>query len=90
MSENSEFQDERLAELVFRYRARNFPASLSETDAQRWSEHCAMRFFDGAAGALTVDDFFAEIDQLSENAGEYEEGILGALYDYAEHIVPVR
>ena len=42
------------------------------------------------AGALTVDDFFAEIDRLSEDAHERDEEILGQLYEYAEYIVPVR
>jgi exodeoxyribonuclease-1 len=36
----------------------------------------------------TVDRFFAEIDQLSETADERAEAILGALYDWAEAIVP--
>ena len=30
------FDDERLPELVFRYRARNFPESLSSEEAERW------------------------------------------------------
>jgi len=34
--------------------------------------------------------YFNEIDQLSESADENAEEILGALYDYAELVVPVR
>jgi exodeoxyribonuclease-1 len=37
-----------------------------------------------------VDQLFAEIDALSEHADERAEEILGALYDYAEAIVPQR
>jgi len=33
---------------------------------------------------------FSEIDQLSESASEEQEEILGALYDYAESLAPVR
>ncbi|HEV7816783.1 MAG TPA: exodeoxyribonuclease I [Janthinobacterium sp.] len=84
------FSDERLQELLFRYRARNFPQTLSEAEAQRWEEHRAGRLFDGAAGARTVDMLFSEIDQLSETADERGEEILGALYDYAETIAPAR
>ena len=86
----TEFQDPRLGELLFRYRARNFPDSLSDSEVQRWDTLRASRFFDGSANALTVDDYFAEIDRLSEDASERDEEILAALYDYAEQVVPVR
>ena len=86
----TEFQDPRLDELLFRYRARNFPDSLSDSEVQRWDTLRASRFFDGSANALTVDDYFAEIDRLSEDASERDEEILAALYDYAEQVVPVR
>jgi exodeoxyribonuclease-1 len=84
------FEDERLSELLFRYRARNFPHTLSEQEMQRWEDHRAARLFDGAAGARTVEQLFGEIDALSETADERAEEILGALYDYAEQIAPAR
>ncbi|WP_394778098.1 exodeoxyribonuclease I [Undibacterium sp.] len=82
------FQDARLTELLFRYRARNFPETLSPEEQQQWDEHRAARLYDGYANALKIDDYFAQIDLLSETAGEREETILGALYDYAEMIMP--
>ncbi|MBC7414579.1 MAG: exodeoxyribonuclease I [Herminiimonas sp.] len=84
------FDDSRLEELVFRYRARNFPSTLSDTDAKRWEQHRAARLFDGSHGARTIEQLFDEIDQLSEQADERGEQILGALYDYAESIAPAR
>ncbi len=84
-----QFQDARLDELLFRYRARNFPSTLSLQEAERWETLRASRFFDGSANALTLDNYFAEIDRLTENASEREEAILSALYDYAEQVVPV-
>ncbi|MES2299618.1 MAG: exodeoxyribonuclease I [Pseudomonadota bacterium] len=84
------FDDERLVELLFRYRARNFPESLDAAEAQRWERHRAARLFDGAGGARTIERLFAEVDQLSEEADERAEQILGALYDYAESIAPSR
>jgi exodeoxyribonuclease-1 len=84
------FEDERLAELLLRYRARNFPETLSEAEAQSWEEHRAARLFDGAGGARTVDELFGEIDALSETADERGEEILGALYEYVEAIAPSR
>ena len=82
------FDDERLPELVFRYRARNFPATLSEEESHRWEAHRAARLFESEGGARAVDTLFAEIDVLAENADEQGEAILGALYDYAEAITP--
>ncbi|WP_076592297.1 exodeoxyribonuclease I [Herminiimonas arsenitoxidans] len=84
------FNDARLEEIVWRYRARNFPHTLSEEEVQRWEEHRAARLFDGEGGARTIETLFAEIDQLSEDVDERGEEILGALYDYAEAIAPSR
>jgi exodeoxyribonuclease I len=82
------FQDARLDELLFRYRARNFPQTLSEEEQEQWQAHLVSRLHHGAAGALTVEQFFERIDALSETASERDEEILGALYDYAEAITP--
>ncbi len=84
------FDDERLPELLFRYRARTYPELLTEEEAVRWEAHRAERLFDGADGARTIEALFDEIDQLSEAADERGEAILGALYDYAEAIAPQR
>ncbi|SFD57876.1 exodeoxyribonuclease I [Massilia yuzhufengensis] len=82
------FEDERLGELFFRYRARNFPQTLSPEEMQQWEDHRAARLFDGAGGARTVDQLFGEIDALQETADERAEEILAALYDYVEMIAP--
>ncbi len=84
------FEDARLEELFFRYRARNFPDTLQGDEMQIWEEHRAARLFDGAGGARTIEQLFGEIDALSETADERAEEILGALYDYAESIAPDR
>ena len=84
------FEDERLPELLFRYRARNFPEGLTDDETERWEAHRAERLFDGASGARTVEQLFDQIDALSVEADERGEAILGALYDYAESIAPHR
>ena len=82
------FDDERLQELLFRYRARNFPDSLSATEQARWQALRAAFLLQGEGGARTAEQMFAEIDQLSETADERAEELLGLLYDYADAIVP--
>ncbi len=84
------FDDGRLEEIVFRYRARNWPETLSEEETQRWEQHRAAKLFDGEGGARTVEGLFAEIDALSETVDEQGEELLGALYDYADAIAPSR
>ncbi|MCU0968351.1 MAG: exodeoxyribonuclease I [Rubrivivax sp.] len=82
------FDDPRLDELVFRYRARNAPDSLEGDERERWRRHCAARLHDGAAGALTLAAFQQRIDELAEHADERGQAILEALLDYAEGIAP--
>lgn len=84
------FDDDRLATMVFRYRARNFPDTLSAEESAQWQAHRAACLLDGAGGARTIEQLFAEIDQLSETVDERGHDILGALYDYADHIAPER
>ncbi|HEX8957314.1 MAG TPA: exodeoxyribonuclease I [Burkholderiaceae bacterium] len=85
---NPAFDDARLEEIVFRYRARNFPSSLNTEERQKWEEWRAARLIEGAGGARSAQQMFDEIDGLQENADERGEEILGALYEYAEMIVP--
>jgi len=82
------FDDDRLAESVFRYRARNFAQTLSADDTQRWQAHCSSRLLEGVGGVRNVEALFARIDVLAETADERGEAILGALYDYAEMVTP--
>jgi exodeoxyribonuclease-1 len=86
--EKVSFQDARLEEVFFRYRARNFPASLGASDLARWEAHRAACLHQGAGSSRSLAAFFEQIDALSEQADERGEAILGALYDYAESIAP--
>ncbi|WP_374600538.1 exodeoxyribonuclease I [Niveibacterium sp.] len=86
--EKVSFADGRLEELLFRYRARNFPETLSESEQARWEMHRIAQLHQGVGGARSLPAFFDRIDALSEAADERGEAILGALYDYAEAIAP--
>jgi exodeoxyribonuclease-1 len=80
------FEDGRLDELLFRYRARNFPATLDGEAQGRWREHCRQRLLEGTHGGLTLPQFFERVDALAEQADERGEAILSSLYDYAESL----
>ena len=87
-SKRPAFDDARLDELLFRYRARNWPATLDATEQARWLQHCQDRLHSGVGGGATLAQFFERIDTLSETADERGEAILAALYDHAEAIAP--
>jgi exodeoxyribonuclease-1 len=82
------FEDARLEEIWFRYRARNFPQTLSEAEQTRWVVHCAERLHQGVGGGLTLAAYLDRIDTLAESADERGQAILEALVDYAEQIAP--
>jgi exodeoxyribonuclease-1 len=58
------FADKRLPEMLFRYRARNYPETLSAVEQAQWLEHCRARLVDGESGHFTFTEFHAEIAQL--------------------------
>ena len=81
------FTDARLTELLFRYRARNYPQTLSEDEYEAWQQHCAERLHGGVAGALNFETFFAELDRLAQNEAANVD-VLHSLRDYAYMIAP--
>lgn len=79
------FHDARLPELFFRYRARNFPDSLSAEEQAQWAEFCIQRLTDSSAGAgITLDEFRERLSRLeSDPATTVEQKqILAQLAEY--------
>ncbi|MBA3598331.1 MAG: exodeoxyribonuclease I [Methylibium sp.] len=89
-SKRTAFAAPRLDELLFRYRARNFPGMLSAAEQTQWHEHRVHRLHEGAGGGQTLEAFFAQIDALVESTDERGQQILEALVDYATEIAPDR
>jgi exodeoxyribonuclease-1 len=58
------FDDPRLEEMLFRYRARNYPESLKQDEHQRWDDYREARFTDPALSQRTLSQYFAEIDRI--------------------------
>lgn len=62
------FQDARLTELLFRYRARNFPQTLSVQEQQRWRTFCQSRLTNTEAGApMTCASFRQQVRELLQS-----------------------
>ncbi len=86
--ERAAFDDARLSELVFRYRARNFPDSLCLAEAEQWRAHRADRLLGGLGGARTGAELLAEIVLLREGMDLQGHVNLDALADYVGAILP--
>ena len=57
-----DFRDTRYAELLFRYRARNYPQSLDAQERLRWDEFRRRRLSEQSAlTGLTLEQFFAQV-----------------------------
>lgn len=83
-----QFDDIRLPELLFRYRARNFPGTLSEMEKQRWLEFCRLRLQDQKMGApITAASFFNELDQLRISATESQQSLLSEWQLYGKQLM---
>lgn len=80
------FIDERLPSLLFKYRARNYPFSLSINEQQQWESHCTDKLQYGGKGILSLEEYMLTLENL---AIEHEDNphkmqILKALYDYVQ------
>lgn len=82
------FQDRRLQTLLFRYRARNYPQTLSEEEALRWQRFCQSRLVDGEFGAgLTVEQFQQYLLTLAQHEqGEREQNLLNELSQWVQQL----
>jgi exodeoxyribonuclease-1 len=59
------FTDKRLTDLLFRYRGRNFPDSLSADELDLWQEFCHQRVHEAdGGGSITAADCLARIKAL--------------------------
>ncbi|KAI2688046.1 exodeoxyribonuclease I [Pseudomonas sp. TNT3] len=79
------FDDERLPELLFRYRARNFPDTLSSPEQERWKLFCQQRLSAPEWGAPNTLDSFAEAAaQLTLTATSSQRAVLDEWQKYVQ------
>jgi len=79
------FKDKRLPELLFRYRARNWPESLSEEEMQRWQQYRNRRLQEpDGGGSLTLEQYGEIIGRLRDERADDPEAqqILDALEEW--------
>lgn len=81
------FEDERLLEMLFRYRARNFPETLSADERDDWAEFCRLRLTNSFAGAsIVLDEFRRQLQELGDRSDliDSQRDVLRQLSQYAD------
>jgi exodeoxyribonuclease-1 len=75
--------------MLFRYRARNYPETLSVDEQLRWKEFCKNQFTGRQAGAsITLDAYFARLQELRSDKNSNAD-IINALDAYAVDLCKV-
>lgn len=90
LTSNFNFSDKRLPELLWRYRARNFPHTLTKDEKKQWKEFCYKRLTDSSFGASMVEGAFSERVSELQKTGELsdvKQKILNDLTDYASSML---
>ncbi|WP_430462656.1 exodeoxyribonuclease I [Thalassolituus sp. LLYu03] len=86
------FADPRGEEMLFRYRARNFPDTLNEDERERWEQHRRARLFhrNPDCPALNFEQFARELQIAAEQVASdpHKLGWIQDLQVYAESIYP--
>jgi exodeoxyribonuclease-1 len=88
--QNFAFRDKRMAELLFRYRGRFYPESLTTDEQLQWRKFCLERItLEEAGGALTVTQLQQRLAYLREERRDNEPAmaVLAALELYANELL---
>jgi exodeoxyribonuclease-1 len=85
------FDDARLPEMLFRYRARNYPETLSTDEAIRWEDYRFKRLtVPGCGSSLVRSGYEARLRELEAlpNLSARQREIVASLWAYLRDIVP--
>jgi len=77
-----EWHDARLPKLLFRYRCRNFPDSLSSVERSRWQIYCRQKLLSPANADRSLQAVSARIDEKIKSASQAQKLVLEELTQY--------
>lgn len=77
------FNDKRIDPLLFRYRARNYPWTLNESEQRRWANHCREYF------ESRIEEYMLNLENLvhEHESDEKKIAILKSVYRYTESLI---
>jgi len=83
------FQDGRLEEMLFRFRARNYPETLNGDERDQWEEFRKQKLLGPSNGInLNYEMFAKAINEVAATASSEQQEVLQELATYAESIYP--
>ncbi|OOZ37735.1 exodeoxyribonuclease I [Solemya velesiana gill symbiont] len=80
------FDDARIPEMLFRYRARNWPETLSRDERARWDEYRRDRIMEpSAGGSITLDEYQGQLAKkmVDPEIGDRDRMVLSELADWS-------
>ncbi len=83
------FDDPRLTEMLFRYRARNFPETLADIEKQIWNKYRRDKLTkENHGSSITLDNYMKKLDELLQdnNLTEQQHNMLEELKTYGNNI----
>jgi exodeoxyribonuclease-1 len=86
------FDDPRLPEMLFRYRARNWPETLNEEEHQHWDEYRRERLLEEeGGGSIVLEDYLQVLDQLETDPqlNPEKRALIPQLLAWAERVAPL-
>jgi exodeoxyribonuclease-1 len=89
---SGKFDNELFNQLLFRYRARNYPNLLDETEMHKWQRHIQDRLTrSNKPQCLSLDEFALSLDELSFEYQQYPDKmkVLQSLRQYAKQLVAI-
>lgn len=89
---NLDFSDGRLEKLLPRYKARNFPRSITSSEREIWEQYRTKRILNGCSGQLSLEQFAKRLSELAaaKASDDQAQYLLQELQLYAEGIAPIQ
>jgi exodeoxyribonuclease-1 len=84
------FEDSRLPEMLFRYRARNYPQTLNERERGQWEEYRFLRLTEPDAGAsLCMEEYQQMLESLlvDDSLRAEQRALLKELLEYGDSLL---
>jgi exodeoxyribonuclease-1 len=88
LSFTDRFTDQRMKQLLPRYKARNYPESLSSEEREAWDTFCREKLLAGGNNS-PLARYFARLQQLATSASADKAFLLEELQLYGQSIMPV-
>jgi exodeoxyribonuclease-1 len=84
-----QFEDARLPEMLFRFRARNFPDTLSVSEKSRWKQFCRERLLEGGEGFVSYAEWVENLTRFEKGLqeGDPKKAMCAELRKYADTLL---